>query len=428
MACVCFLPRSTRRVRSVHKLSCSLVRSLYPFLHSVHVLLSCLVLVFCLLCVTTNTNLFSFALAPQTTDFADRCLPNHFRISPSIFHPPAHIPFSFLSQSKPTCQEFLFYSPFVFQTSSQRHWPYARSLFLSFLLLLAGDINPNPGPSATKCLNFAHANVRSAASVTPDINKPAIIQDFVLTNNIDFLAMTETWLSPSSPQSTLNSLTPPSYSLQHVPRLLGVGGGVALLHKTDLHTSQVPTPTFSTFESLCVRVALPSTSLTVLTIYRPPSSSKPQFLADFATLLETLASSPSELLITGDFNFHVDQSVPTTDIPFLELLDTFSLQQHVQFPTHTSSHTLDLLITRLSSQLITSVSSCDLGISDHLAISSSLSIPVKLRPPRITKSVRCYHSIDPICFSNDIKTSSLYTSPADSLTCYHDQFNSTLWN
>jgi hypothetical protein len=93
---------------------------------------------------------------------------------------------------------------------------------------------------------------------------------------------------------------------------------------------------------------------------------------------------------------------------------------------HASSHTLDLYVTRLSSQLITSVSAIDLGISDHLAISSSLSIPNKTRPPRITKATRCYRSIDPAAFSNDILLSSLYTAPADNLTSYVDQFNSTL--
>ena len=185
-------------------------------------------------------------------------------------------------------------------------------------------------------------------------------------------------------------------------------------------------PTFESFESLGVRLALPSTSITILTVYRPPSSSKPKFCEEFSILLESLTSAPSELVISGDFNFHVDQPVPASDVPFLDLLDTFCLQQHVQFPTHTSSHTLDLFITRVSSQLITSVSSTDLGISDHLAISSSPAIPIKTRPPRITKATRCYRSIDPAAFSNDILMSSLYTCPADNLTSYVDQFNTTL--
>jgi trehalose/maltose hydrolase-like predicted phosphorylase len=155
--------------------------------------------------------------------------------------------------------------------------------------------------------------------------------------------------------------------------------------------SQVPTPTFSTFESLCVRLDLSSTSITILVVYRPPASSKSKFIEEFSTIL-----------------------------------DTFSLQQHVHFPTHTSSHTLDLLLTRLSSQLISSVSLVDLGISDHHAVSSTLSIPVQTRPPRITKTVRCYRSIDTAAFSNDIRLSHLYSSPACTLSSYLDQFNSTL--
>ena len=294
------------------------------------------------------------------------------------------------------------------------------------LLLLAGDINPNPGPPSTHQLNFTLCNARSASSITLDINKPALIQDFLLTNDTDLLALTETWLSPLTPQTVLNSLTPSNYSMIHVPRPSGTGGGLAVIFKTCLRISQIPVPTFHSFESLCVRLSLPSTSITILCVYRPPSSPKSNFFSEFATLLESLSSSPSELLLAGDFNFHLDHPIPTSDAPFVDLLDTFSLSQHVDFPTHISSHTLDLLITRSSSSLITSTSSTDFGISDHVAICSTLSIPIQTRPTRITKTVRCYRSIDHASFSNDIRNSSLFHSPASTLTTYLDQFNSTL--
>ena len=174
-----------------------------------------------------------------------------------------------------------------------------------------------------------------------------MLQDFLQTHHSDLFAITETWLTTDTPQATLNSLTPPGYLLLHKPRIGGIGGGVGLLYKSHLRVTSVPIPTSPAFECLCVRLSLPSTSLTVLVVYRPPSLSKPNFCADFSTLLETLTPLPSELLITGDFNFHVDPPVPQSDVPFLDLLDTFALKQHIPFP-HTLS-TFSSLASLLSS-------------------------------------------------------------------------------
>ena len=153
-------------------------------------------------------------------------------------------------------------------------------------------------------------------SVTPDLDKPAVLQDFILNNNIDILTLSETWLSTDTPSATLNSLTPANFSLLHTPRPLRIGGGVACIFRSALTICNLPTPDFTSFEYQCLRLTLQSSSLTILNIYRPPSSSKTTFLTEFSTLLEDLISLPSELLVTGDFNFHVDQPIATSYAPF----------------------------------------------------------------------------------------------------------------
>ena len=55
---------------------------------------------------------------------------------------------------------------------------------------------------------------------------------------------------------------------------------------------------------------------------------------------------PEVLLITGDFNFHVDCPTEADAKKFADLMNTFGLIQHVHVPTHSSGHTLDLIITR----------------------------------------------------------------------------------
>ena len=56
---------------------------------------------------------------------------------------------------------------------------------------------------------------------------------------------------------------------------------------------------------------------------------------------------------------------------FLALLDTFSLTQHVQGPTHSHGHTLDLIITK---GLSVSVTIKDLALSDHFCLFSDISM------------------------------------------------------
>ena len=68
----------------------------------------------------------------------------------------------------------------------------------------------------------------------------------------------------------------------------------------------------------------------------------------------------------------------------------------------------------------------DPGLSDHLAILATLSAPAYMRPPRITKTTRSFRTINCAAFSQDIQSSSLFSSPANNLDSYLTQFNSML--
>ena len=78
----------------------------------------------------------------------------------------------------------------------------------------------------------------------------------------------------------------------------------------------------------------------------------------FTTLIE---SAPPIFF----FNLHVDNPENTYANEFLTLIDTFSLTQHVQGPTHSHGHTLDLVITK---GLNVSTTVMDLAISDHFCV------------------------------------------------------------
>ena len=67
------------------------------------------------------------------------------------------------------------------------------------------------------------------------------------------------------------------------------------------------------------------------------------FYYEFSRLIEMLVDEPNPLAITGDFNFHVDDSGNLEAMRFLDLLDSANLVQHVLEPTHRLGHTLDLI-------------------------------------------------------------------------------------
>ena len=71
--------------------------------------------------------------------------------------------------------------------------------------------------------------------------------------------------------------------------------------------------------------------------------------------MEQLIILPGNLLIAGDFNYHVDNSTNPDTIKFNKILESFNLQQHVNGPTHKKGHTLDLIITRIGDRLVTNI-------------------------------------------------------------------------
>ena len=51
------------------------------------------------------------------------------------------------------------------------------------------------------------------------------------------------------------------------------------------------------------------------------------------------------ILITGDFNLHIDNVSDFNAMDFLQLLHSFDFIQHTAGPTHNCGHTLDLVIS-----------------------------------------------------------------------------------
>ena len=65
-------------------------------------------------------------------------------------------------------------------------------------------------------------------------NKAVSLCDFILSNQMDLFAITETWLEDELDKYVLSELAPNGYDVQHVPRYKRKGGGVAIVHSNAI--------------------------------------------------------------------------------------------------------------------------------------------------------------------------------------------------
>jgi exonuclease III len=306
-------------------------------------------------------------------------------------------------------------------SSGKRIMSHGIPLYIFLILLLAGDVEVNPGPPNVTTINFCHLNIASLRSKAPSLS------NFLIENNIDIIALNETWLRPTDTESFLADLTPSTFTLINEPRPNRDGGGLAFFHRSGIPLTRtnfdVGKP--KSFEALASSLSAGNKCFVFLNIYRPPSLSLREFFLEFQTLLELLISKPSDLIITGDFNIHMD-TVDSTSCNFRDLLTAFDLKQHVTVPTHSKGHILDLLLTRNDCQFISSLAVKDPYLSDHLAITTNLLLPFRTPPNYTTTVFRPWHNFDLSQFKSDIRSSQLFSEPAATSSELATQIHETL--
>ena len=111
-------------------------------------------------------------------------------------------------------------------------------------------------------------------------------------------------------------------------------------------------------------------NLALSVIYRPPPSNKNclsirDFFDDWSAYLALKAVSPSSPIITGDLNFHVDDSQDANANRFKQTLHASGFTQHVVGPTHKKGHTLDVVLTLENDSIMNSVTVMEPGLFDR---------------------------------------------------------------
>ena len=163
---------------------------------------------------------------------------------------------------------------------------------------------------------------------------------------------------------------------------------------------------FDTFESIHLEVTCNSKSARVMNVYRSGRDKHgnivafDQFLKEFENMIEDYLFHPSDILICGDFNIHVDNPADCNANRFKSLLQSHSLVQYVNGPTHIRGHCLDLLLTRSSSDLISEVHFHP-GLSDHYGIMATINL-TKIPLLSTTLKTRNLKQVDINQFSDDV--------------------------
>ena len=290
-----------------------------------------------------------------------------------------------------------------------------------------------------KSLKICSINPRSVK------NKTIAICDFILSNDFDVVAITETWLSNSVDKVCKSELLPNGYKMKQVPRPGKMrGGGVAIIYKSNIDFKLISSSndaTFSTFEHIDCNLVTDKTAICLSVVYRPPPSKKnglstnafleqewPLFLSNYATI-------DKPVVIVGNLNFHLDKPSDRDSLKFITCLETFGLKQHVKDPTHVAGHTLDVIITRDTDNIVSNIEVKDPALSDsngkilrdHYAVIFDTKFE-KPKPIQKTVSFRKFKSINIEKFKEDLKSLDILNAETvvSDLDEYVDSLNTSL--
>ena len=215
----------------------------------------------------------------------------------------------------------------------------------------------------------------------------------------DIIILTESWLSDAN---TIDHLIPKDFVIYRTDRQAGRGGGVLLLVRRQ----------YTQWERPELRICTPAVQVTACTIrnndrhfnilgvYRAPSSGseEDQMLIN---LIGTVCKNGQTPIIVGDFNLPgidwllEDEGDSQVEHRFMHCFQNAALHQHVREPTRIRFEQrpaiLDLVLTRLESEISELEQEVPLGKSDHNVLLFQTCIVLE-KPPR--RMFRNYGRID----------------------------------
>jgi hypothetical protein len=212
------------------------------------------------------------------------------------------------------------------------------------------------------------------------------------------------------------------------------GGGVAIIYKTHVDIRTVRSKlTFVSFEHMITTITTKDKLFRIVNVYRPDYSQKHRitpnmFFEEFIKLLDDIVLLPGILILTGDFNFHLESVEDHYALRLLDILAEYSLYQLVSEPTHENGGTIDLVVTsdKASVQELSVCKDC-IG-SDHNPIHFKL--VCQLKPTGNIKEtwIRDFRTLNLEAFKEDLRKSPEVFNPSGDMDYSVDCYEKILTN
>ena len=122
------------------------------------------------------------------------------------------------------------------------------------------------------------------------------------------------------------------------------------MYRLNLKVAAIKANHTRSIEYAIQKVNTGTVTINIIANYHPPYSDINQstntiFLDDLANIFEKYLIPLSNIVVTGDFNLHIDKmNNPNVNL-FKDMVQAFGLDCQVDFPTHWSGHTLDFILT-----------------------------------------------------------------------------------
>ena len=247
-----------------------------------------------------------------------------------------------------------------------------------------------PGSRTGPGVRIGHINAQSLAP------KVDLVNSLLESEHLDLLCVSETWLKP---EILSRLIVFPGYAMVRRDRAASTqdqrvrGGGVAIIHRDNIHCQVLQTPATSLLETLWLSVSWRGGRPAIVgVVYRPPAGSVSQAVDELQEQLREILSRDKPTYLLGDININILNTLASETRRYETALSELNLTQLINQPTHLlpTPTALDHIITNIPSSRAEVLST---PVSDHQPIVVSAPIG-RLRKPRAERTTRSWGRAD----------------------------------